>query len=752
MMHASSVDLSPQAVASTTEASTTLSPLQQLALAHGLLLGFTDAFGHTQHTPDVALKRVLQCLGVAATHLENDVECQKSLERLEREQWEEPVPPVVVWHDGQPQRLRIQLNFQPSQPLTWQLTQEDGTMQQGSMTLSELNGTAQRHFAKRGPFGSPADFKAWQIDLGCPLPHGYHQLRLFYQQQELATVSVIQTPTQAFVPEAVEANPSNWGVVTQLYSLPSDTNWGIGDTVEAHRLVEWSAKQGASFVGLNPLHESFPHLPQDCSPYSPSSRLFFNWLYLHLPAVDEFKTSSEAQALWQTDEIQALVAQLRQQPMVDYPAVAQLKKRFLKLCFAEFKLVHWGTHTPRGNAYKAYCQQQGEALIRLAQYQALCDYFIAQDQWQWGWPAWPEAFQNIQSPQVQALCLTLQEEIQFYCYVQFLLHEQLNQLQQHAKEAKLAVGLYLDLAVGTSLGSADIWSQPELYALDASLGCPPDIFNQLGQTWGLPPMLPRQLRQQAYRPFIQLVQSLMQYAGAIRIDHAVALFRTFWVPNGCTGKEGAFVTQPFEDFLGILALESQRNQCLIIAEDLGTVPNEVKEAFLAWKLFSYRVFSFERGEDGRYLPPSAYPTYALTAVGTHDTPTLQGFWLGQDIDTRAALSLFASPEAEAQERANRPRERQQLLDALIHNGLMPEGVSHNEADYPETLPWPLVKACHQFLALSPSKLQALQLEDVLGMHEQMNLPGTTTQHPNWQRKLTCSHLEEALALIPNRLL
>jgi (1->4)-alpha-D-glucan 1-alpha-D-glucosylmutase len=605
-------------------------------------------------------------------------------------------------------------------------------------------------FAKRGLFGKPSSYKAWAVEWPVPLaqmPQGYHQLQFTYQDNPLASTLVIVTPNSCYVPAKVEATSSNWGIVSQLYSLPTDTNWGMGDLVDAHRLVAWSAEQGASFVGLNPLHEGFPHLPQDCSPYSPSSRRFFNWLYLHIPAISEFKTSGEAQRLWAEEGIQAQLAQLRASTLVDYPAIAQLKKRFLKACFAEFKQVHWGGHSERGQAYKAFCQAKGESLLQLAQYQALCDYFLAKDMWQWGWPVWPEAFRTPHSAEVKALCMQLQEEIQYYCYVQFLLHEQLTALKQHTQQAELSVGLYLDLAVGTSLGSADIWGQPELYALDASLGCPPDIFNQLGQTWGLPPMRPSQLRQQRYAPFIQLVQSLMQYAGAIRIDHAVALFRTFWVPNGCTGKEGAFVAQPFEDFLGILALESQRNRCLVIGEDLGTVPNEVRDAFLQWKVFSYRIFSFERQDWGGYLPPWAYPDYALTAVGTHDTPTLQGFWQGCDIDTRAALALFGSPEGEQNERGSRPKERQHLLDALIHNGLMPEGYSHNQEDYTDALPTDLVRACHQFLATSPSKLQALQLEDVLGMHEQMNLPGTTVQHPNWQRKLS-KPLEDALALVP----
>lgn len=698
------------------------SALARLALAKSMALGFVDAFGEYQTTTDAALRKVLACLGVTDTA--DEAACARSLLAAEEAKLAMALDPVAIWRDGAPQTLRLNSSKALKAALDLIITTETGERVEACLDPAE---------ARRETRGG---YTILEWDIALSLPLGYHQLTLNRSGKRFAQCRLIRTPAQCYMPPALrEPGQTTWGMAAQLYSLRSDSNWGAGDLADIHPLLDWSAEQGAGFVGLNPLHEGYPHDPANCSPYAPSSRQFFNWLYIHVPGVPEFQVSAAAQAFWHDPATQAQLAAVKDSSLVDYVGLAALKKAALGHCFAEFQALHGTGDTPRAADFAAFRAQHGVTVERLGLYEALSEHFYAQDSNLWGWPVWPEAYRTPDSLEVKTLAKTLADRVDYFIYLQFLLATQLQALKTHAQARKLPVGLYLDLAVGTSAGSADIWTNSGLYSLDCSIGCPPDAFVQLGQNWGLPPMHPERLREQGFEPFIQLLRSLMRYAGAMRIDHAVALYRTFWIPAGCTGKEGAFIIQPFEDLLGLLALESHRNACLVIGEDLGTVPDIVRTTFAAWNVFSYRIFSFERNKDGSYLPPAAYPVAALTAIGTHDTPTLQGFWQYWDISLRRDLNLFSSPEAEAAELADRPRQRQHMLDALIHNGLMPDGYSHNQADYYGPMPDGLAVAMHRFLARTPSKLQSIQFEDLLGVAEQMNMPGTIDEHPNWRRKL-----------------
>jgi len=301
----------------------------------------------------------------------------------------------------------------------------------------------------------------------------------------------------------------------------------------------------------------------------------------------------------------------------------------------------------------------------------------------------------------------------------------------------LSIGLYRDLAVSVDRGGAEAWTYQDCYALGASVGAPPDDFNLFGQDWGIAPWIPARLADVAYEPFIAILRANMRHASALRIDHVMGLRRLFWIPVGGVPADGGYVSYPLHALLGIVALESHRNRCLIIGEDLGTVPDEVHTALNDAGVLSYDVFYFERRSSGEFKSPSEYAQQAIAVASTHDLPTLAGWWEGGDLALRDALGLFPTEAERDRQRAARAHDRAQLLIALDHAKLKPEGMSIDPALVPSMTP-ELARAVHVYLATTPAKLAVVQLEDVVGMLDQTNLPGTTTEHPNWRRKLILS--------------
>jgi (1->4)-alpha-D-glucan 1-alpha-D-glucosylmutase len=292
----------------------------------------------------------------------------------------------------------------------------------------------------------------------------------------------------------------------------------------------------------------------------------------------------------------------------------------------------------------------------------------------------------------------------------------------------------MDLAVGADRGGADVWANQSLYASNASVGAPPDEFNQKGQNWGLPPMIPQKLREMAYAPWVEILKRNMKYAGALRIDHVMALFRLFWVPPEKSAAEGAYVYYPMDELMGVLALESQRNQCLVVGEDLGMVDPKVREAMNQWGILSYKVFYFERAGEHEFKPPEEYPELSLVTLSTHDLPTLSGYWQGHDIQVKSDLHQYPNEEARDRQVTDRVMERVGILRALERQNLLPEGVTTDPVTVPG-MTQALTDAIHLYLARTPAKIQMFQFEDLLGQIDQVNLPGTTQEYPNWRRKI-----------------
>ena len=491
-------------------------------------------------------------------------------------------------------------------------------------------------------------------------------------------------PGRCYGPELLAQGGRIWGFAVQLYGLRSKRNWGIGDFGDLGSLVELAADRGAGVIGVNPLHAT------QGSPYSPSSRLALNFLYLDVTAIAEFARSGAAQRLVATKTFQHNLEQLRRAPLVNYAGVATLKAHVLGLIFRDARPA---TGKPSTFAiYEALRERHGGS-----------------------WERWPREYRDPESRAVRTFADRQARRVAYHDWVQALARAQLASVQRRAHELGMPVGLYVDLALGADRGGAEVWADQESYALDATCGAPPDEFNPKGQDWGLPPYSPRALRASGYRAFRALVRANMPAGGALRMDHVMALSRLYWIPRGAKPDRGGYVHYPLDELLAVLAEESRARRCLVVGEDLGTVPAELRAKLNQAGVLSYRPLLFEKTAEGELAPPGAYPRDALVCVSTHDLPTWQGYWAAHDLDWRDKVGLTVD---KAKERQLRGAELEKLARALEREGLDRTA-----------------RSAHRYIARTPCKIAVVQPEDMLDVLEQANLPGTVAEHPNWRRKL-----------------
>lgn len=703
-----------------------LSILSRLARLAGIATDYTDIWGES-HTLGVdTLLSFLATMGV----LEIGQRPADAYDKLEAEPWRRGLEPVhVVRRSATPYLLAYRCpEAWVDRPHRWSLVLEDGEVRRGEFRPWQLGIRAGRDV-----FGSryvEAPFY-WHE----PLPLGYHRYELEGPAEHRFTTSLIVVPERCHLPPALEAGARLWGPSLFLSSLRSGRNWGIGDYTDLEGAVAILGRWGADLVGLPPLHALFLHDPTHRSPYSPSSRLFLNALHLDPEGVPEYAECPAARALVGDPSFVSRLEALRASPWIDHAEVARLKLETFALLYRHFREHHVQTGSARGRAFARWCAECGGELGHFALYQTLQEELAAGHPERWGWTSWPAAYRRPTSPVVRAFAAAHRERVDFHAWLAWLGEEALARVADRAREADLGIGLYRDLALSADRAGAEVWTWQDHYAEGVSIGAPPDDFCLQGQDWGLPPFVPSRLRERAYRPFVELLRANMRHAGALRLDHVMGLFRLFWVPMGEKPAAGGYVHYPFEDLLGIVALESVRHGCLVVGEDLGTVPDEVRRGLARTGVLSYRLLLFEKGDDGSFRPPAAYPRAALVAVGTHDLPTLAGYWLGSDIDLRTKIGFYPDQDTRTRQMAERLRDRTELLLALEREGLLPAGIDPRAAPPPELLP-ELVLAIHAFLAHSPAALMAVRLEDVLGDIDPVNLPGTTHEYQNWSGKLS----------------
>ncbi len=701
--------------------------IERLSRLCGIEPAYTDVWGKLNEVSPASKQALLAAMGLP---VDDEASLQATLAKREERSWRRWLAPVKVIRE---------IDSDASVTLTIPQALSDKTFEW--VLRSENGGESRATFR-------PRDLKVLEqgradgvpmIRYALPLSAnpgcGYHRLGVRASgETQTHYLSLVVAPLRCYEPPVLSASGRVWGPAVQLYALRSARNWGIGDFTDLRVLVEKSAALGASIVGVNPLHALFPHNPEHASPYSPSSRLFLNVLYIDVEAVPEFAQCEAARALAFAPSFQERLQAARRSELVQYAEVAALKLPVLERLYAYFREHHLARATDRGRTFLAFQRVGGEMLHRHALYETLQEHFHRADPKVWGWPVWAPEYRRPELPAVVAFATAQRERLEFFQYLQWLADAQLDAVGRRALELEVGVGLYQDLAVGVDRAGAEAWAHQELYALDAAVGSPPDDYSLKGQNWGLPPLIPDELAESAYAPVIATLRANMRHAGALRIDHVMGLMRLFWVPPEGTPADGAYVHYAFQDLLGILALESQRNRCMVIGEDLGTVPNEIPAALQPLGVLSYRLFYFEKDAKGEFKAPDQYPAQALVAVSTHDLPTLAGFWQGQELLERTELGLFPSEHARDQQLLARMHDRARLLIALEREGLLPQGATIDPASSPQMTP-ALVEAVHRYLARTPCKILLIQLEDVTGQHLQVNLPGTTDQRPNWRYKL-----------------
>jgi 4-alpha-glucanotransferase len=702
--------------------------LDRLADLAGIEPEYYDIWGRLHRATAETKRKLLQAMGIPAG---DDGEVQASIRALAEAQWQEPLPPVLVIRDEETVRIPLSLPADASErTITLEIGQEDGSGLRFQVLPAALPCTATATVGRL-----PMERRVFEVPGRLPL--GYHECRLL--GIPCRPLRLIVTPGQCYLPEPLAADRRLWGLSAHVYTLRSRRDWGIGDFTDLAELIDVCAAVGASAVGVNPLHALFPADPERASPYSPSSRLFLNPLYLDVDKVLDLADCPTAKRM--AAEAEEMRAAARGRQMIDYSTVAALKSRILKEvhgCFREA-----GAARPAENgeneSFHRFCEEAGEPLQRFATFEALSEHFEGTP-----WPQWPSPFRDPRSPEVAQFAAANRDRVGFHAFLQWQADLQLAAAQRRSEERSLAIGIYRDLAVGVDPYGADAWSEPNVIVGKASVGAPPDPFNMLGQDWGTPPLNPRALVERGYEPFVTMLRANMRHAGALRIDHVMGLMHLFWIPAGDPAATGAYVKYPFEDLLGIVALESLRNRCLVIGEDLGTVPEGFRDRLAAARILSYRVLYFEK-DGNRFKRPDEYPKLALACVSTHDLSTFAGFWKGADIDLKRRLSLYPSPAAEQNEWSARQNDRHLLLEALAAERLLTDGeTAADRADAPASDA--LVAAVHGYLSRSPAQILMVQLDDVTGEEEQLNLPGTVDEHPNWRRRVGID--VDAIAALP----
>jgi 4-alpha-glucanotransferase len=721
-------------------------PLAELCDLYGIEPEFWDIWG-TRHIPaEEVRKAILASLGVdtsSASALE------ESLRQRRLSHWTTMLPKTVVVSHGRPYSLAIRLperylgaRFQA------ELHLEDGTVHHAELDVANWTTTSRaavsgQVFVER--------LGVWPFQP----PMGYHRIRLSAILPDLAAradARLIAAPDRAWLPEGLERGGKTAGVAVSLYGVRSHRNWGCGDITDLSDLIDWLAEDiEGSFLALNPLHAIENRQPYNISPYLPNSTFWRNPLYIDVERVTEFQESRAATSCFATPEIREQIESLRQAEYVEYEQAWDLKLRALKACFREFlrkRRSGYPVDRTRIDDYERFVRDGGERLQRFALYCALWEWLHKRYPDVWVWPEWPEPYRDPGSEAVANFSRRHSIRIEFYIYLQWLIDQQLAEVQEKARKRGLPIGLYHDLALAVDKCGADLWAYRDHFVSGCRVGSPPDGFAPDGQDWAFPPPHKQHHAESGYQLFIDAIRANSRHGGALRIDHVMRLFRLYWIPDGFPAKQGAYVRDNFEDYLRILALESHRGQFLIVGEDLGTVEHSMREALDQFGILSYKVLYFEKDHSsGRMRRPDEYARQALVASTTHDLPTLAGFWTNRDIEARKAAGLLPDEASYLRQLDERRQDRQLLLNALHEQGLLPEWFPRDASAVAE-LSGELHNAIIGFLVSTPSMLMVLNQEDLTKETEQQNLPASTWQYPNWRRKMRYSVEELRTLKIP----
>ena len=717
--------------------------INELASICGIEQEYRDNWGRVHQTSVETKQNILKAIGV---NVDTDAQANEAWRFRREREWSRMTEPTIVTSlSSMPKELVFQIPLSRAQctsagpaikdlEVSLEVTDEQGMVQHIAFSYNELS------FCERKLVGNCV-YERW----GVPFPQletlGYYKFCLSAHSgnhHRTQNIFVAICPEKAFIPPPLKSDCRIAGISISLYGVRSKKNWGIGDFGDLKRVVDWVATDlHGGVIGLNPLHATFNRRPFNTSPYLPMSRFYRNFIYLDISTMEDYRDSREAQDIVRAAETQRLLSEFRASDTVLYEQVAALKQKVLKVVFKTFFENHWnrpGSKTDRKKELENYIERESFLLDNFATFCALDSYIRSSDPEVWTWSQWPPEYQRPDTEAVRQFRQKHWKKILFYKYLQWQLEKQLALIQDYAKSQGMFIGLYHDLALAIDRFSADFWAYQDFFISKLRVGAPPDAFSQNGQDWGFPPPDTEKLRESGYKLFIREIRKNCAFGGALRIDHVMRFFHLYCIPEDEPPRKGAYVSQPFEDLLGIVALESVRNRVLIIGEDLGTVSPNIRKRLTEANILSYRLLYFEKDNNQSFILPEDYPELALVTVTTHDLPTLAGFWSHRDIEVRKKAGMFNSKQALIEAVAERTIDKKELLKLLKKLGLLPGHCSTDVNAYPQ-ITGDLHNAVVGFLAMTPSKLFILGQQDLFKETEQQNLPGTTIEYPNWSLKM-----------------
>ncbi|MCL9762914.1 4-alpha-glucanotransferase [Frankia sp. AiPa1] len=674
--------------------------LAALADACGVAVEYTDAEHRLVRIAPDTVRAVLELLGV------DPADPAAALDHLHEARWRRQLPSCVVVSAARPEPIVLHLPV--GADVQAELRLEAGTR----VRLDPPGDESERRRLDGDPWA------ARPITLPGGLPLGDHTLHVTAGSRQLRC-PVVAVPAVVPGPATLRSRGPHWrawGWMVQLYALRSVRSWGMGDYGDLAELAGWSGAAGADVLLVNPLHAAAPTLPVANSPYSPVSRRFAAPLYLRPEATPEY-TRADAATRAAVDELAARARRdSRPAGLLDRDAVWNAKLAALELLF-EVRSVAAGDAPQAGNAGVAGAAGVAEDvdLENFATWCALAERHGPD------WRAWPTRFARPDTPAVAAVRVELAERIAFHTWLQRRCDDQLAAAQAAARTAGMAAGIVHDLAVGVDPGGADAWALQDVLAVEATVGAPPDTFNQQGQDWGLPPWRPRALADAGYAPLRQMVAAVLRRGGGLRVDHILGLFRLWWIPKGADAAHGTYVRYDAAAMLGLIALEAAKADALVVGEDLGTVEPSVVTTLDRAGVLGSSVVWFEQDTNGAPLPPARYRPATMASITTHDLPTAAGYLEGEHVRLRARLGLLGRSE-QAETDAWRT-ERDALLGLLRAEGLVADGSTELDA---------YVLGLHRLLVRSPCQVVLAAPGDALGDRHQPNLPGTTDAYPNWR--------------------
>jgi 4-alpha-glucanotransferase len=669
--------------------------LDDLARAYGVAVDYWDQSGVLRQCSEHAVAGVLQALGADTS---DDAAIALSLAERELRDWRRTLPPVVVTVGGT--YAHVWVHVPHGSPVRMWIELEDGGIVEPAQSNRwvdprEVDG----RLVGEATFVVPAD-----------VPLGWHVIKAL--TDEGVSESILVVTPERLHPPALASGDRLWGLMAQIYSVRSRRSWGVGDLVDLADLAAWSGHAlGADFVLVNPLHSAAPIVPMTPSPYLPATRRFPNPIYLRVEEITEYAylSGSDRKAVRRLSKpLRKLTADL-----LDRDAAWEVKS-------AALDIVRRVPLSPGRQArYDAYVEREGAGLVDFATWCALAEELGPR------WGEWPTPLRHPLSPDVTAWRAEHADRIERHLWMQWLLDEQMERTQESAMEVGMRAGIIHDLAVGVSGDGADAWALQDVLATGVSVGCPPDMYNQLGQDWAQPPWLPDALADAGYVPYRDMLRTLLRHSGGIRVDHILGLFRQWWIPQGSPAAEGAYVTFDHHALIGILALEAHRAGALVIGEDLGTVEPRVQDFLQDRGILGTSILWFERGPGGALKQPEDWRGDVLASVAVHDLPPTAGYLAGEHVRIRAELGLLSRPTDE--ERDADTAATREWLDLAVDRGWI-EGVD-SDVDA-------LVVALHRIVTASPARLVGVALPDLVGDVRAQNQPGTDQEYSNWRVPLT----------------